>query len=179
LSIVYQLVSARLQYGLQYFSACRKSERLAPSLRLPEPVSLASARVNSCRWRRALIISGWDQLERGGAGYSYKELLLTKTGCGFMLRRPSNKTIRSFPGARGDPRAEKGSSPWRHLRVRTRSSRRAFGVELPPFGALRASSTIHVRRLGGSPSPSVALLVHQLREGLAPLGQCQASALRR
>src|SRR5919112_629533 len=58
-------------------------------------------------------------------------------------------------------------------------SRRAFGVELTPFGALRASSTIHVPPLGGSPPPSVALLVHQLREGLAPLGQRQASALRR
>src|SRR5215211_7156537 len=51
--------------------------------------------------------------------------------------------------------------------------------KLTPFGALRASSTIHVRPLGGSPPPSVALLVHQLREGLAPLGQCQVSALRR
>src|SRR5215207_3862760 len=58
-------------------------------------------------------------------------------------------------------------------------SRRAFGVELTPFGAVRASSTIHVRPLGGSPPPSVALLVHQLREGLAPLWQRQASALRR
>jgi hypothetical protein len=66
-----------------------------------------------------------------------------------------------------------------HLRVRAQSSRRAFSVELTPFGALRASSTIHLPPLGGSPPPSVALLVHQLREGLAPLGQRQASALRR
>src|SRR5919106_239567 len=58
-------------------------------------------------------------------------------------------------------------------------SRRAFSVELTPFGALRASSTIHVRPLGGSPPPTVALLVHQLREGLAPLGQRQASAIGR
>jgi hypothetical protein len=42
----------------------------------------------------------WDRLERGGAGYSHKELLLTKTSCGLMLTRPSTNTIRSFPGAR-------------------------------------------------------------------------------
>src|SRR5918995_2210613 len=51
-----------------------------------------------------------------------------------------------------------------------RPIRQAFSVELPPFGALRASSIIHVRPLGGSPPPSVALFVHELREGLASLG---------
>jgi hypothetical protein len=43
------------------------------------------------------ITSGWDQLERGGAGYSYNEQLLTKMVCGFMPTGPSTKTIRSFP----------------------------------------------------------------------------------
>src|SRR5918994_3889546 len=98
---------------------------------------------------------------------------------GLSLTRPSTKTIRSFPRGSMRPSRRNWPSPWRHLRVRTQSSRRAFGLELTPFGAVSASSTIHVRPLGGSPPPSVALLVHQLREGLAPLGQRQVSALRR